>query len=121
MKEVIENPYVKLLESILAQDPEPVEILIYNQEQLGTIRAGLSRARKQYKEVQKFIGEPDLVGDRGFKYEVVEDREGVYRISLEARTPVSFVILPAQPSVSTDTAEKNNNQHVDTSHGQSGS
>jgi hypothetical protein len=119
MKEVIENKYTELLQVLMATYPEPVSVNIFNSEQANNMRAGLSRARKEYERIQKFIGEKNFMAGKGFKYELDEEQEGVMHISLTTRETFNFTILPAKPSIGTTSGDKNNTHAAELNNEQS--
>lgn len=85
MANYVPNQYDRLLERVVAahegREPAPT-IVVYNEEHMATLRAGLARAKKQLSTILALMGE-DTLDSYQFKYSRSTPRRGEVTITLE--------------------------------------
>jgi hypothetical protein len=86
------SPYTELFEFILHNHPTPAEVIVYSASNLSRIRAGLSRAKIDYEQVCKFVGDKAITKDKQFSYKTSDLNNKVLISLVDIPTP-SFEIV----------------------------
>jgi hypothetical protein len=88
--------YPELFKSVIDAGPEGIQVVIFNDNHLARVRAGLSRQKQEYRKVCKFCGDKDQTRGKQFEYTPDPEVPGMYRIRLVEITPTEFVIVGSQ-------------------------
>jgi hypothetical protein len=85
--------YPELFKSILDAGDEGIQVVIFNDNHLARVRAGLSRQKKEHATVCQMCGEVNLAAGKQFQYTADEEQPGMFTIKLVKQEPTEFVIV----------------------------